>query len=545
MKSIIILFLLTLQLRVGRIEIKGNKHLKKDYIISLINLKKGDEFNLALYNIRKRKIIEAYQREGFFDAKIFEEKLERTNGFVNIYITIKEGPRYYLKNLVFQSDLDTLWLKKYFKLKLPLPYDEDILDTKEAKLVELLNNLGYPEVTIERKIERADTAVTLYYTIKAGKRVRVRDIRIVGNKHSRKKIIAREIKIKPGEYYNFKKIILSEKNIYRTGLYSSVNFKLDMVCDSEAVLVFIVTEKKPRYFRLKLGYHSPLDFMGGFTIGHRNLFDNAQKLELQWSFIREFTSPKKRDINISYNEPYFLGSPFTMKMHPFYERNYQDTLEFYGIEMVLSRDFTPYLNSSVALKWKKLSMSTQEKGITNSILYSLMMDKRNNIFYPSKGILLTLLLENAGGILKGNFDYRRGVISFTNFIPLTKGGYILAQRLKIGVISPYGKTLDTPLEEKFSLGGDGSLRGFSRDFIRTDQFLLYNMEIRKKVLRHAGFSIFIDNLWIGGKDYYVGGGIGIRFFSSFGTLRIDWGFNLRHLVAGEKGRLYINIGEMI
>jgi len=80
MKSIIILFLLTLQLRVGRIEIKGNKHLKKDYIISLINLKKGDEFNLALYNIRKRKIIEAYQREGFFDAKIFEEKLERTNG---------------------------------------------------------------------------------------------------------------------------------------------------------------------------------------------------------------------------------------------------------------------------------------------------------------------------------------------------------------------------------------------------------------------------------------------------------------------------------
>jgi len=545
MKSVIILFLFTLHLRVGRVEVQGNKHLKKDYIISLINLKKGDEFNLALYNIRKRKIIEAYQREGFFNAKIFEEKLERTNGSVNIYITIKEGPRYYLKKLVFQSDLDSLWLKKYFRLKLPMPYDEDILDAKEAKLVELLNNLGYPEVSLERKIERSDTTVTLYYTIKAGKRVRISHVKIVGNKHSRKKIIEREIKIKPGEYYNFKKIILSQKNIYRTGLYSSVNYKLDMVCDSEAVLIFLVTEKKPRYFRLKIGYHSPLDFMGGFTIGHRNLFNNAQKLELQWSFIRELTSPQKRDINISYNEPYFLGSPFTMKMHPFYERNYEDTLEFYGLETVLSRDFTPYLNSSVALKWKKLSMSTQEKGITNSILYSLMMDKRNNIFYPSRGMLLTLLLENAGGILHGDFDFRRGIISFTDFISLTRGGYILAQRLKMGIILPYGKTPNTPLEEKFSLGGDGSLRGFPRDFIRTDRFFLYNLELRKKIMKHVGFNIFVDNLLIERNEYYVGGGLGIRFFSSFGVLRIDWGFNLKHLVAGEKGRLYINIGEMI
>jgi outer membrane protein insertion porin family len=129
---------------------------------------------------------------------------------------------------------------------------------------------------------------------------------------------------------------------------------------------------------------------------------------------------------------------------------------------------------------------------------------------------------------------------------------VLNLRGKAGFIEPYGGK-KTPIYEKFFVGGLQTVRGFeygiagpldeNRDPLGGEKLLVFNSELTFFLSREIGLRGAV--FWDIGKGFdrlrditplKTGAGVGIRWFSPFGPIHFDVGFNLNPK-EGEKGRV--------
>jgi len=124
-------------------------------------------------------------------------------------------------------------------------------------------------------------------------------------------------------------------------------------------------------------------------------------------------------------------------------------------------------------------------------------------------------------------------------------------RIGLGYVIGNG---DLPIEERFFLGGTTSVRGFEEDSLGSsvinqkdgklvpaggDLMLGYNFELRFPLTKNFGFALFTDggNVWQKADDTTVDGiitfrdiresaGVGLRYITPIGPLRLDLGLKL-------------------
>jgi len=208
--------------------------------------------------------------------------------------------------------------------------------------------------------------------------------------------------------------------------------------------------------------------------------------------------------------------------------------------------------------------------ILNSIIgFTFIHSQTDNFQFPTKGLYQSYLLEESGlisSLIQKMFDVstvKYLKLSFINkfYMPVTARGEksTLATKFLIGNIFEYGDNtlvlssssknygLDVvPIDSKFIAGGSTSVRGWGArklgtfdnrnnggDFIvegtiehRTRPF--YDM---KGLIRDFGFVSFVDfgNLWSDIKyykttDIAVAVGVGLRYYTIVGPIRLDFGF---------------------
>jgi outer membrane protein insertion porin family len=119
---------------------------------------------------------------------------------------------------------------------------------------------------------------------------------------------------------------------------------------------------------------------------------------------------------------------------------------------------------------------------------------------------------------------------------------VLNLRGKLGAVRPYGGTT-VPIYEKFFVGGIYTVRGFEygwagpRDVNNEPlgglKEVVLNSELIFPLSREIGLrgAVFFDigkgsDTWSGLFPLRTAVGIGIRWFSPFGPIRVDLGFNL-------------------
>ena len=127
---------------------------------------------------------------------------------------------------------------------------------------------------------------------------------------------------------------------------------------------------------------------------------------------------------------------------------------------------------------------------------------------------------------------------------------------------------DLPASERFFAGGDTTVRGFSLDRLGTDAtisptgfptggngLVVLNTELRVALIGSVGAVGFLDagNVFLRASDLDLGqmraaAGVGVRYRSPIGPIRIDLGFKLdrRELAPGRLERrsvLHISLGQ--
>lgn len=531
--------------------IEGVKSLSKQEIRNITRIKRGDKYYPPLVNVAVNNLIEALKEKGFFEATLSELKIEEKDSLVTIKVKVKEGPRYKISSLrISWLSSDSVLKKRVFDI-LTIPtgifYNSSDLVSNEEKAFELFRNFGYLKSNINREVTPDTTNKTcvISYEIDPGVRFKIVSVSVNGLRTVRGIIVEREIKFKSGDYVSSSAIIQAIRKIYATGLFSRVYHMYTFHGDSLVSINLFLEERKPRYVRFQGGI-TPLSFLN-FNLegGHKNVFGNNQQVTAKIeNYVTIPFSFEKFYAEILYSEPYFLSSPLKFNLKGFGGFSKPDSASFGGLETYLSYFWTEKSRSLIGIQWRKFFQTNHNEGVTNKALFSSILDKRDDVLFPQRGLLLQIDFQSAGSFLGGNYNFYKYYASLALYNKIWKPYGVLATRINIGQIIPLQGS-EIPLIEKFKIGGDGSLRGFRYNQFNTNTILLLNCEIRSKITKKYGLSLLFDLYPEYHGKIWTSFGIGFRYFLPIGNLRVDWAYNpYRSGERGYLGNVYINLGEM-
>ena len=183
-------------------------------------------------------------------------------------------------------------------------------------------------------------------------------------------------------------------------------------------------------------------------------------------------------------------------------------------------------------------------------------DGSNDLLDPSRGFRASGEFSPEVS-LDGDFFYVRARVDGTAYHQLREG-LVLAGRTSLGAIAGAERDVIPP-SRRWYVGGGGSVRGFSFQSIGPRNpanrplggraFHELSLEARWRLSPSWGLVPFVDagTLSAGNTprfaDYRVGAGLGLRFYSSFGPIRIDLATPLNPRAGDERVALYVSIGQ--
>ena len=191
----------------------------------------------------------------------------------------------------------------------------------------------------------------------------------------------------------------------------------------------------------------------------------------------------------------------------------------------------------------------------SSFSFSLYRDTRDDPLDPVRGLLLGVDTELAARSIGSQVGFAKMFVQAFAFRALPgQRPLILAGAVRVGLARGFEQRVDgdavvtdLPASERFFAGGSTTVRGFQIDKLGApdtiteagfprggNAMLLLNLELRATVWRDLGIVGFFDggNVFARAADFDVSElraspGIGLRYRSPIGPIRVDLGFKLR------------------
>jgi outer membrane protein insertion porin family len=522
-----------------------------------------------------RRLEALYQTRGFLRVEIAEPEVRVDRQAKGIFITVnvKEQEQYRVGQLRVEGDdlFSAAELKKLMRLQEGEIFDRAQLSNDVLRISDRYSERGYAfaDVIPVTNIDQARRLVNLDIRIDRGPQVRVGRVIIVGNEITRDKVIRRELRLNEGDLFDSSKLRRSRQRLGNLGFFEEV--KLDTKRRPEEDLVDLevrVKEQPTGAFTAGAGYSSTQSIIGTVSIRQNNLFGLGERIALTAQLSRI-----SADFTLSFTEPYFLDSLYSLGLEAFNRRFRFDSFDSRetGGGLRFSRPIGEFLRAGLGYRYEDINItdvaedaSLRIKSLagrsTSSIINpSLAWDSRDNAFNPSRGFYNFLSLDVAGGPLGAENKFYKAVGEANWYHPLV-GDLVLSLRGRLGYADGYGGK-DLPLLERFFVGTQAAtIRGYrlkdigpkdvNGDAIGGNSLLLLSSQVRFPVTEGLSLVGFIDagNLYDKGEfdptRLRTGIGAGIRFVTPLGPLALDWGFKL-HRRPGEKpSEIHFNIGTL-
>ncbi|MBU4443744.1 BamA/TamA family outer membrane protein, partial [bacterium] len=507
---------------VGKIYISGNHSFSTSRLKKQMNLKdkrfnRTKTFTRRLIELDRILLQTIYIKNGYIDCVVSDSFKVQDDGLVDLFYFITEGRQYYLNKIEISGNtsLSESKILDILDHRLEKPYNPIRIREGIKQLRTEYANNGKPLASVTDSLEVND-GIHLFIRVAENPTMRIGDVKIVNNKLVREKPIRREILLNSGDLYSQKRLNLSKKHIFETGLFSSVNIRLADIDTAQHTLNLIVDvrELDMRYLGLKFGFGQDRGISSGsepytsFAMDsewlNRNIAGRGSRLSTKLGFSLNLTNilmRPKTEAEILFIEPWLLGFRSSTSFRLFLNNQLlkDEEMTSYGGEIALTyqpdRRFMVrtgtemkkifYRNITTGTK-RDTSTSANERAFTLNI----RRDYRDNFLFPTEGTVFTFTGKIVGTILGGTQDYYWFETSFSQYLPII-GRIVFAYRGKFGYQKSLGKK-DTPLYAKFYLGGGSSLRGWEYDeFVAGggNVKVLTNAEIRFPLLWLLGGEI--------------------------------------------------------
>ena len=566
---------------VASIDIEGLQTRRKEEYLKNLPIKPGDIFV-------PQKAVDGAQK--IFDSGYFstvEPKIDRkADNNVSIVYEVKENPA--IQSISFEGN--TLYkdaeLEKALGIKKGEILNGNLLNPDKNGIIKLYNKDGYSVARIESinvsnegdiKIGLSEGVVDSVEFEKAPSR---KDNERQSEKRSvlrtKPYIFERVQKIKPGQIFQTKNIKDTVEELYRTGMFTSIEPVLEgKEDDPNARVVKLLVEERPTTtINGSISYGTSVGLVGELKLADSNFLGKGQDAAITLSA----SNKGDKTFDISWFDPWIRGTERVQAGGTIYwnvsvddnaDPDEVEKVKKIGTRWTIGKGLNNNLYVRLAARYDHYEELFSNKKVNDkynllAVGPSLIYDTRNNQYSPTKGIYSIFSYER-GELINDPRKYDQFEADLRAYHPTFFGDKnVMAYRVAWGSTGS-----GTPEALRFSIGGAESIRGY--DYSAFDGYDKFHatIENRTKINDTLQLVAFFDigNAWqkeskdpITGKKIYKpnrkdahdfkdlkkGYGVGVRLNTPIGPLRFDYGWPMDPEKKGEKkdkGKFYFSFGQ--
>jgi translocation and assembly module TamA len=523
------------------------------------------------------RLADAARSLGYWDAQ-FSYKLDTADHPAQVTVTVMPGPLYRVASIaVLGPDGKPLSIPPG---RAPLPLKPGapartapVVATENALLTSLGNN-GHPFAKAEKRevvIDHAAHTMAVTYTIAPGPATRFGAVTITGLKELDPGYVERRLRWHRGDTYDAAKVEDTRRALIESGLFSTVRItpEPDTANPGTALMNVDATERPHRTVGAGVGYNTSQGAAAKVFWENRDLFGHAEYLRLSATGGQQVYG-----VNATFRRPDFIltDQDFLATAEIANETptayHSRRALATAGLE----RRFGRLVTGGVALEIEKANVEQLANVSTNTSVqrtqrYALVavpayikIDTTDNLLSPTKGYRAQLSVTPSHVFSSADLNYVSNLVSASTYWQLGENGRtVLAGRAALASLDG-APLLELPADQRIYVGGGGTIRPYAyqtagplapnNDPIGGKSSLVFNFEARVKVTETIGLVPFVD----AGSDYessvpqlghrlFYGVGLGLRYYTAFGPLRLDLATPLYRRSSDSPIQVYVSLGE--
>jgi len=499
--------------------------------------------------------------------------LEAATAPVPITVGIAAGPVFRLRRITLEGQVPEA-ARAALGLSPGAPALAAEVLAGQGRVLDALRSRGYALAKVSAPVATLDPqaqALDVSYKVEAGPQVDLGPISVGGLVRVDPAFVRRRLLVEQGERFDPAKIELARQDLAQLGVFATVRARAADQLDAagQLPLAFDVTERARHAVGATAAYSTDLGASIGATFQHRNLFGQAEQLNLGVAVTQLGGSASR---GIGYNATASLLKPDWLRRNQSVQVNLQaikESLDAYDRTAVLggvtvSRKFAKAWIASVGVQAQQ-SLITQEGVQRSYTLLGLPLGLRydstgpEGLFEPTHGIKAAAVATPTDVLTGRGATFTILQASGSTYINLgAPGRSIVAVRGLVGSVQG-ASTFDLPPDQRFYAGGGGTVRGYKYQSIGPKfrsgrptggtSITAATVEYRQRFGESFGAAVFVDAGQVSASstafngNLRAGAGVGARYYTPIGPIRLDVAVPLNKLRGDDNFELYIGIGQ--
>lgn len=567
------------QWRIEGLEGIGSPLLKQRFAAaSTLDANDGQPANAAQLDRRAREdaalLVSLLRGEGYYDARV-ETRVEAGTRPV-VVLAAEPGGLYRFTSVtldgVAAAGDRAAALTDSFGVRAGDPVNADVVTAGQARLTAEIGREGFPFAKIgqpEVVVDRAARTATLALGVKPGGSRRFGDVvALPGNRVFGPDHVAEIARFHRGDPFDQADIDDLRRALIQTGLVSSVDLR---PVEGRRVGTVDVAVKlnpaPPRTVAGELGYGTGEGARLEISWTHRNLFPPEGGLTL-----RSVLGTREQLSSVAFRRNNFHGRDRILTLQAAAAHQNRDAYDAktYSLSGALERQTNIFFQKTWTWSIGAELLASDERDVVaatgaprrrtfliGALPTSLSYDGTDDLLNPSRGFRLSGRLSPELSLQGSAFGYARTQIDASIYRAI-RPGVVLAARTRLGTIAGAPRDAVAP-SRRFYAGGGASVRGYGyqsigprdpdNDPIGGRSLTEFALEARVRAFGNFGIVPFIDagNIYTAPLPRFTGfrygAGVGVRYYSNFGPIRLDVGTPLNPQRGDSRLAVYVSLGQ--
>ena len=443
----------------------------------------------------------------------------------------------------------------------------------EAAIVSTLRNAGHPFAAVPGRralVDHAAQEMTVTFTAEPGPPAVMGDVEFQGLEGVSEPFVEQRVPFSPGDPYRPARIDALRSSLDGLEVFSGVRIlPAETLTDDGALDILVETTERPRRF---VGFGADFATSEGLGLrahwGHRNVFGQAERVRIDAGVGRLIENPIQdieANLGGTFRKPDFLSRNQDLLVGLSLVAERPDAFEREALEasIALERRFGRGITGSAGVTFEAARVDDgsgeRDTGLIG-LPISLRLDTTDEVLDPSRGVRATATVTPYPVALGDSSSFVTGEVDASTYLDVIGDRtLILAARGAVGALA--GADLDdVPANRRFFSGGGGSVRGYAFQAIGPlgddgdptggRSLIEAGLEARWRITESFGVVPFaemggvFDNIVPGfDEDLQYAAGLGLRYYTGIGPLRLDVGVPLNPRDRDDSFQLYLSIGQ--
>jgi len=430
--------------------------------------------------------------------------------------------------------------------------DARVVNSAQKLAIEAWKQQGHALATLDTKNAKAlhdQRVLDVNILLIPGPIAYYGNVAVEGTRDMDPDFVAYMVGLTPGEEYDPDDLERARRRLDRLGVFSTRKLTEGGTLNANGLLPITLAVQERKLRRIGLGATiSSVDGAGAEAYWlHRNLFGKAESLRLDAKLggVGNTVNPEEFDylLSAALTQPGLFTPDTDLTWNAFVKQDFNES--FKEQSAGLSADVVNYWSKSLTLKGGVFGEYGDFEDafgnrtfLTTGLRGDVVYDTRNDKLDASRGFYTAFKAQPFYEWEYGNAGVRLEAEGRTYFALDDEKRSILAGRVKVGsLLGP--SILETPSNQLFNAGGGNSVRGYAFNSIglpatngeTTGGKSLFetSVEYRQRFSDSFGAVVFADAGTVGSdsfvdfsEDLKVGVGLGLRYYTGLGPIRLDF-----------------------